>query len=233
MRPQTVLAVVAHPDDEIIGLGGTLHKHVKQGDSVAVLILGDGKSSRGGLQYAPLSQEMQSLSLAETQKALKTMGISVLFKESLPDNRFDSMPLLDVVKKVSQYMGKVQPDIVYTHHFGDLNVDHRITSEAAITSARPIENSCVKEIRMFETLSSTEMAGFELKNLFLPNLFINIQEELPIKINAMSCYVSELREFPHPRSLKAIEYNAYMWGAKNNMHAAEAFHIFRSIKSAP
>jgi LmbE family N-acetylglucosaminyl deacetylase len=232
MSSKTILVIAAHPDDEIIGLGGTLAKHVNQGDQVSVVILGDGKSSRK-TSYQPLADEIVALSVDETTAALKTLGVKKFFKEALPDNRFDSLTLLEVVKIVSGYMAKIKPEIVYTHHFGDLNVDHQVCAQAVITSARPIEHSFVKEIRMFETLSSTEMAGFELKSLFLPNLFIDITQELKTKIAAMACYKSELRAFPHPRSLKAIEANALVWGAKNNLAAAEAFHLFRSIQSNP
>lgn len=227
---KTAFAIVAHPDDEIIGLGGTLYKHTKQGDTVHVLILGDGKSSRKD-QYKPLQQRTKDLSQEETRKALKTLNIRHFYKENLPDNRFDSLQLLEIVKTISKYMKKISPSIVYTHHYGDMNIDHQKCSEAVMICCRPIENNSVEEVRMFETLSSTEMAGFEAKNLFLPNLFVDIHEELQAKIDAMACYKSELHDFPHPRSLKAIEYNAHLWGAKNNLIAAEAFHIFRSVKT--
>ncbi len=136
-----------------------------------------------------------------------------------------------MVKIVSNYIKKTQPSIVYTHHFGDLNIDHQKTSEATIIACRPIENKFVEKLLMFETLSATEMAGYRLANLFMPNLFINIENELERKLKAMSCYKSELNDFPHPRSLKAIELNAKLWGTKNNMEAAEAFYIFREIRN--
>lgn len=216
-----VLVFAAHPDDEIIGVGGTLCKHIKAGDVVDVVILGGRTTSR---------DVHQDVSKDETKNALNVLGISSHKNENVPDNRFDSINLLDIVKMVAKHVRILTPNIVYTHHFGDLNVDHRILSEAVITACRPIENDCVEEIRMFETLSSTEMGGYEIKSVFQPNMFIDISEELKLKLEAMSCYKSELRDYPHPRSLKAIEYNAYVWGVKNNLKAAEAFHLFRSIK---
>lgn len=229
MRPNetnNILAIVAHPDDEVIGLGGSLRKHVKQGDCVKVLILGDGKSSREN-RYRPIEDDIKKMSYNETKNAMKKLGIFEFYKEYLPDNRFDTIALLDVVKVVSGYIKKIRPTIIYTHHPGDLNIDHQKTAEAVIIATRPIEYKSLKELRMFETLSSTEMSGARYTHVFIPNLFVNIENELDDKLKAMRCYASELREFPHPRSLKAIEYNAYVWGAKNNQTAVEPFYVFR------
>lgn len=218
---RNILAIVAHPDDEIIGVGGTLCKHLKQGDVVYVVIVGGQTTSR---------EKNQLINKSETANALKTLGVKFFINEGLPDNRLDSLVFLDIVKLLSKHVKKIQPQIVYTHHLGDLNIDHRIVSEAVITACRPIESQCVEEIRMFETLSSTEMAGYESNSIFQPNMFIDISEELALKLKSMACYKSEVRNFPHPRSLKTIEYNAYVWGSKNNIKAAEAFHLFRSVK---
>ena len=139
--------------------------------------------------------------------------------------------MLDIAKKVSVYVRKIQPAIVYTHHPGDLNVDHQRTSEAVTIACRPIENNSVRTIYHFETLSSTEMAGYTTSRAFLPNIFVNIEAEIQKKLKAMSCYKSELHKFPHPRSLEAIEANAKVWGAKVNLKYAEAFFCLRQIKS--
>lgn len=221
-----IFAIVAHPDDEIIGVAGTLKKHVNAGDEVHVLILGDGRSSRREL-YKELSGDKLRESTQETKLALKTLGITKFYKETLPDNRFDTVPLLDIVKIVSGHIQKFQPDIIYTHYYGDLNVDHQMTAEAVIIAIRPIEYPKLERLLMFETLSSTEMAGPRVSHVFVPNVFVNITDELDDKIKAMSFYTSELKEFPHTRSLKAIEYNAKVWGAKNNVAAAEPFYLFR------
>lgn len=221
-----ILVIVAHPDDEVIGVGGTLKKHSNAGDIVDVLILGDGKSSRKN-KFKPLEDRVNQNSLKETQNALKMLGIKELYKENLPDNRFDSLVLLDIVKIVSQHIRKIKPDIIYTHHYGDLNIDHQLTAETVIIATRPIEYKNLEELRMFETLSSTEMAGPRSTHSFTPNLFINIEKELKDKIKALKCYRSEMHNFPHPRSTKAIEFNAYVWGAKNNQIAVEPFYIFR------
>jgi len=222
------MAIVAHPDDEIIGLGGTLAKHVSQGDNVSVLILGDGKSSRKS-NYSIPSTEIKMAVNKETLNALKIIGVTSFKNLNFPDNRFDSKDLLDIVKAVSESVSEQKPEIIYTHHFGDLNIDHYITSKAVITACRPIENNFVKEIYMFETLSSTEMAGFLSSTVFLPNTFVDIKKFIDKKIKSMSFYKSELRKYPHPRSLKSIKLNAQIWGTKNNIEYAEAFFCFRRI----
>lgn len=221
-----VLIIAAHPDDEIIGVGGTLKKHVNSGDHVRVIILGDGKTSRQAI-YSEIHGEQKASSLEETKKALTVLGITDFHRMFMPDNRFDSLVLLDIVKTVSEQIQSYRPDIVYTHHSGDLNVDHQLTAEAVIIATRPIECPFLKKLLMFETLSSTEMSGPRATHAFLPNVFVDVSKELNAKIEAMSCYSSELREFPHPRSLHAIKANAELWGAKNNLLAAEPFFLFR------
>jgi LmbE family N-acetylglucosaminyl deacetylase len=220
-----VMAIVAHPDDEIIGLGGTLAKHVKSGDEVKVVILGDGKTSRYN-QYAVIDPVQKEESDQETTAALKALGVFDFIKTTLPDNRFDSLPLLDIVKIVSEQIQSFQPEIVYTHYYGDLNIDHQLTAEAVIIATRPIEYAA-KKLLLFETLSSTEMSGPRNTHAFLPNVFINISNEIDQKLEAINCYQSELREFPHPRSLKAIQINAELWGAKSGFLASEPFVLFR------
>ncbi len=227
---QKILAIVAHPDDEIIGVGGTLCKHANAGDEVHVLILGDGKSSRSNT-YRELPENLKQKSQQETKKALSFLNIKSFYKESFPDNRFDNVDMLDIAKKVSFYVNKVKPTIVYTHHFGDLNIDHQRTAEAVTIACRPIENNSVQAIYQFETLSSTEMAGYIPSRAFLPNVFVNIETEIKKKLKAMNCYQSELHPFPHPRSLETIEANAKVWGSKVNLKYAEAFSCLRQIKS--
>jgi len=223
-----ILAIVAHPDDEIIGVGGTLCKHIDAGDTVRVVILGDGKSSRKD-KYEKLGNEKIEDLDNETKAALSELGITDFSKHFLPDNRFDSMEILDLVKIVSKYIRDFRPEIVYTHHFGDLNVDHKMCSEAVVISCRPNENESVKQILMFETLSSTEMAGYEINNAFSPNYFVRIEKQLDRKIKSLSYYKSELHDYPHPRSLESVKINAQLWGTKINSYAVEAFSLFRGI----
>lgn len=224
-----ILAVVAHPDDEIIGVGGTLCRHADEGDVVKVVILGDGKSSRKD-KYEKLDNNEVEKSNIETKEALLKLGIKDFHKEFLPDNRFDSMEILDLAKLVSKHVKEFKPETVYTHHFGDLNIDHQMCSEAVVIACRPTENETVKQVFMFETLSSTEMAGYGATNVFLPNYFVDIQKQLDRKIESMSCYKSELKNYPHPRSLESIKINAQLWGTKVNTLAVEPFSLFRELK---
>jgi len=149
--------------------------------------------------------------------------------ENLPDNRFDSIPLLDVVKIIEKYIEDIKPDIIYTHFGGDLNIDHKITFEAVLTASRPIGQEYVKEIYAFETVSSTEW-NFNGMDGFKPNYFVDITETLDMKLKAMECYKSELKEFPHPRSNKNLKASALKWGSVVSRMYAEAFQVVRIIK---
>lgn len=220
-----ILVVAAHPDDEIIGVGGTIARHIKNGDNVYVLILGDGKSSRKPY-YEELDKETLSKSHDETEKASEVLGIKEVYRHDLPDNRFDSIPLLDIVKIIESYVEKIQPEIVYTHFGGDINIDHYVTFNAVMTATRPLPGTSVKWVFAFETLSSTE---WNYSTKFRPNYFVDITDFLDIKLEAMNQYQSELRKFPHPRSLEAIKHNALAWGARAGFEAAEPFMLVRGI----
>lgn len=224
-----ILAVAAHPDDEILGLGGAIRKYVHKGHSVSCVILGEGATSRE-LKRECISQDKLVSLKKDALNAAKIIGYNEVFFSNLPDNRFDSVDLLDVVKEVDSFVHKIQPEIIYTHHYGDLNIDHRITFEAVVTSCRPLENCCVKEIYSFETPSSTEWNFMYGDKTFKPNVFIDIENTLQVKLDAMSCYKSELREYPHPRSLKALEIIAARWGTVVGKKYVEAFELIRKVE---
>jgi LmbE family N-acetylglucosaminyl deacetylase len=227
MNKKNILVVVAHPDDEVIGPGGTIIKHTNNGDNVYLLVLSGGRSSRNESDI----ENVYGKTLDELKKSLKLLGINSYEWLDFPDNQFDTVSLLDIVKKVSSVIDRIKPEIVITHHFGDINVDHQLTSKAVIIACRPTENKCVKDVYMFETLSSTEVGNNMPGNVFMPNIFVDITNEIDQKMKAMSCYASELKDFPHPRSLEAIKTNARLWGAKNYLNYAEAFHCYRGIKN--
>lgn len=223
-----VLVIVAHPDDEILGVGATIAKHVGNGDECFALILGEGMTSRYANRELADSLRVEELH-KDTFNAAKIIGYKNVYLENLPDNRFDSVDLLDIIKIVEKYVDKIKPDIIYTHHSGDLNIDHRKTYEAVLTATRPIDKDCVKEIYCFETVSSTEW-NFEYMNSFKPNYFVEITETLEIKLIAMKCYKSELNEFPHPRSLENLKASAKKWGSVVGREYAEAFEVVRVIR---
>jgi LmbE family N-acetylglucosaminyl deacetylase len=223
-----ILVIAAHPDDEILGVGGTVLKHSVNGDECFALILGEGITSRYDKRELADSIKVEKLH-EDTYKAGEIIGYKKIYMENLPDNRFDSIPLLDVVKIIEKYIEDIKPDIIYTHFGGDLNIGHKITFEAVLTASRPIGQEYVKEIYAFETVSSTEW-NFNGMDGFKPNYFVDITETLDMKLKAMECYKSELKEFPHPRSNKNLKASALKWGSVVSRMYAEAFQVVRIIK---
>lgn len=224
-----VLVVAAHPDDEVLGLGGTIRKHVNNGAVVDCLILGEGMTSR-----VRKGEEADQAKLKElhqnTLESADIIGYSNVYFIDFPDNRFDSVALLDIVQAVQKYVERIKPDTVYTHHYGDLNIDHRMTFEAVITACRPVGDYSVKEIYCFETPSSTEWNFKYEGSAFKPNVFVDVEDTLQFKLNAMACYKTELQAYPHPRSLKGLEIIAQRWGSTVGRHYVEAFELIRKIE---
>jgi LmbE family N-acetylglucosaminyl deacetylase len=218
-----ILIVAAHPDDEVLGCFGTVARLIKEGYEAYTLILGEGKTSR---DVKDVKDELNILN-DEIQKANKVIGIKKVFIESFPDNRFDSVDLLDIVKVISKVKNEIKPDIIFTHYEKDLNIDHQITYQAVITASRPMEDECVKEIYSFEILSSTEW-NYPLS--FSPDIFFDISDTFYLKIDAMKEYNSELCEYPHPRSLDGIKLNAKYQGMRVGKKYVEAFKSVRVIK---
>ncbi len=220
-----VLLIAAHPDDEVLGCGGTIAKHVKNEDDVHVIIMAEGLTSRD--ERRERENRITELSqLAQTaQEANRLLGVSSLTLHAFPDNRMDSVDLLDVVKLVETAIDMYQPDIVYTHHAGDVNIDHRIVHQAVVTACRPVPGHCVKTLLFFEVLSSTEWQKPGSAPAFLPNYFVDISMTMECKLQALEVYQSEMREWPHPRSIKAVEYLAGWRGATAGVKASEAFML--------
>lgn len=224
----TVLIVVAHPDDEILGVGGTAIKHIQRGDEVYALVLGEGQTSRWD-EKGRADVSAVELLHKDSYKASKIIGFKDIFFEMFPDNRFDQIDILDIVKVIEKYIKKISPKIIYTHHGGDLNVDHRITNQAVLTATRPIGTYSVKEIYGFETVSSTEWFFSSRDNTFMPQKFVDVSGVFEQKCDAMRAYTSELCEFPHPRSLKTLAALAEVRGSTVGMQKAEAFEVIRII----
>lgn len=223
-----VLVIAAHPDDEVLGVGATIAKYVQNGNECTALILGEGMTSRYDKRELADVEKVKDLH-KDTFCAARIIGYKQVYVENLPDNRFDSIDLLDIIKIIEAYIDKVKPNIIYTHYREDLNIDHRRTYEAVLTATRPVGNCCVEEIYCFETVSSTEW-NFNQNNSFNPNYFVDVTDTLEIKLKSMEWYKSELRDFPHPRSISNLIISAKKWGSVIGVNYAEAFEVIRIIK---
>lgn len=223
-----VLVIAAHPDDEILGVGATIRKHIKNKDECYAIVLGEGITSRYINEENRCNNQLIDLH-ENIYRAADIIGFKEIYTENLRDNRFDSYDLLDIVKIIENYILKIKPDIIYTHYYGDVNIDHKITFEATLVATRPIGLEFVKEIYCFETVSSTEW-NFKSSSNFNPNYFVDITKFIDEKIEAVKQYKGELREYPHPRSVENLIYTAKKWGAVIGKGYAEAFEVVRIIK---
>lgn len=217
-----LLTVAAHPDDETLGAGGTMAWHAARGDTVWTVILADGASSRHGR----VAQQAEC-----ARRACDTLGVERLVMVGLPDQRLDTLSLLDVITPIEEVIAELQPDVVLTHFMGDLNEDHRLVARAAMVAARAVPGTPVSKVCAFEIPSSTDWAPPVPGSVFSPNLYVDISETLETKLTAMKAYadtyVSEVRPFPHPRSLEALTAGAQRHGSASGLLAAEPFMLLR------
>lgn len=220
---KNILVIVAHPDDEVLGCGATIARHSDQGDHVALLVLSDGETSRKTEDW---NKEKREEGL---YAAAKVLGIEEVYVESYPDQRMDTIAILDIIKSVEGVINEWKPSVIYTHHGGDLNLDHRITHQVVMTACRPYTDSTVDSIYAFEVLSSTEW-GLSVESHFRPARACGISKYLDIKLAALECYHEELREFPHPRSIQAVRHLAKLRGSQFGLEAAEVFSVEREIR---
>ncbi len=221
-KTENILTIAAHPDDEALGCGGTLARHVVAGDRVQCLFLADGAGSRGEGTDVVLRQQ-------QAEAAARKLGAAMPILLDFPDNRMDCVPLLDIVQAIEKVIAKVRPDIIYTHHGNDLNIDHRIVHQAVLTACRPQPGSCVRAIYGFEVPSSTEWASVEVASAFRPVRFVSISDFLQQKLALLDCYAEEMRPSPHARSREAVEALAKWRGATVGVAAAEAYSVIREI----
>jgi LmbE family N-acetylglucosaminyl deacetylase len=225
---RTVAVVAAHPDDEVLGCGGAIARHAQAGDRVHILIVAEGATSRSATRNVDDARTaLSALAQAATAAGgiLGAAGVELL---QYPDNRLDSVDLLDVAKSIEGFMERHSPQVVYTHFSADLNRDHQIVSEATQIACRPLPNSKIRELLMFEVASSTGWrAGAE--SAFCPNHFCDISATLDLKLRALSAYAQEMRPWPHARSMEAIESLAKWRGSSVGLTAAEAFVLIRRI----
>jgi len=226
-----ILVVVAHPDDEILGLGATMHDLIHQhGCTIRAVILGEGITSRSQERDREKWANELATHRANIHSAAAAIGYESVGIYDFPDNRFDSVALLDIVKVVEKEKQDFQPSVIFTHHGGDTNIDHRRTFEAVITATRPMSGEVVRTIFAFETPSSTEWQAFNYPNYFQPNVYFGVSRAgIEAKIKAMESYEFERRAFPHPRSPEALETLARRHAVTVGADYAEAFMLIRAI----
>lgn len=222
-----VLVVCAHADDEAYGLAGVIARHAAAGDRVRLLFLADGVTARQPAYDPSAMAREQEERRAMAREAARILGAQPPRFLDLPDNRLDTVPLLDIVKAVEAEIDAARPEIVYTNHAGDLNVDHRVAHQAVLTACRPLQGSTVRAIHAFETLSSSEWSP--AVQPFTPTRFVDIGGHTAAKLAAIRAYDREMRSFPHPRSVEAVEALWRLRGAAAGLAAAEALVVVREI----
>ena len=230
MQHESVLIIAAHPDDEVLGCGGTIARLAQAGCRVSIVILGEGITSRYSQRTDADAALLKALH-GRSHDVKNFLGAHDLFMFDLPDNRFDTVPLLEITKMIETMVEKIKPEIVYTHHPGDLNIDHVITHRATLTATRPVPGCAVKALYAYEVPSSTEWSFGQFSPAFRPNTFVDISTTLEKKIEAMGLYENEIRPFPHPRSAEVLRAIACARGSSVGMQAAEAFELIRSVQS--
>lgn len=222
---KNILIIVAHTDDETIGMGGTIANHTKDGDKVFAVSMTDGVGSRDNQTAGDINQRDIA-----ANKASKILGFEWLEAGKFSDNEMDKSSLIEVVKYIENIKNLSQPDIVYTHASSDLNIDHRIVSEAVLTAFRPQPNEKCREIRAFEVSSATDYGHKSVTGSFYPNLFIDISNTWKEKLMALKEYASEMRDYPHTRSFEGIENLSRLRGNQVGLRQVEAFEIIRKIQ---
>jgi|TARA_B100001964_G_scaffold168831_1_gene185579 LmbE family N-acetylglucosaminyl deacetylase len=225
-KSKNILVVASHPDDEVLGCGGTLYNLKKKGAKISVLFLSDGESSRKHPKINKLILERKK----QATEAARILGVQKIFFGNFPDNSMDSVPLLKIIQFIEKHIKKIKPDTIFTHFESDLNVDHQITSKAVITACRPIKNQTVKSILFFEILSSSEW-NISIKNKsFKPNYFVDISKSIKFKLKALKQYKREMRTWPHPRSIEGVKLLSKTRGSSVGLSNAEAFILGRYVE---
>jgi LmbE family N-acetylglucosaminyl deacetylase len=230
MTKRNILVVAAHADDEALGCGGTIARHISEGDVVSIVFLTDGVGSRFA---AADSNECEAAAVRKNAllEALQHLGVQKkqIHAFDFPDNAMDGVPLIEITRQIEAVVEAHQPSIIYTHHPGDLNVDHRYTYEAVMTACRPQPGHPVKAIYSFEIPSSTGWAGHSQRADFVPNLHRDITEHWAQKLAALQAYTEEMRTAPHARSIEALDALSVFRGSQVGLQRAEAFTVERII----
>lgn len=224
-----VLIIAAHPDDEVLGCGGTIARLASEGAAISILILANGLTSRADFDPVQHADQLR-VHHERARRAGALLGAREVNFGGFPDQKMDTVPLLEVTQLIEREVARVQPEIIFTQHGGDLNMDHVVTFRATLTATRPIPRCGVKHVYSYEVPSSTDWAFAQFEPRFVPQVFYDIAPHLETKIAAMQIYESETRVFPHPRSPDALRAGSRRWGSQIGCAAAEAFHCVRSLR---
>ena len=227
MINKNILIVAAHPDDEILGCGGTIAKLIKNNCKVDVLFLSEGVSARSKLGEVRKWDNEITARESMAQSAAKYLGFSIIEFMRYPNLRMDTLSILDISKSIQEIIDKKKPNIVFTHHYGDLNTDHQICFNAVVTACRPSGINFIESIFSFEVSSSTEWSSSINLPSFQPNYYVDITNEIDSKFEALNFYNFEMRDFPHPRSKENIKALTQIRGSEIGFKFAEAFMLIR------
>lgn len=218
------LIIVAHPDDELLGCGGTAAKLISEGYEGKSIILSKGMLSRGN-EY----EKYLNIHIENSEKANKEIGIEKIKIYNFPDNTFDTVSLLEIIKTVEKEISEYRPDIIFTHHGDDLNVDHQKTFQAVMTACRPQPDFLNPDIYTFFVVSASDWVdGYSMKT-FVPNTFVNIEKFIDKKIKALSFYNTEMKDYPHSRSLESLQIFSQYWGNRVGYNYCEPLCLIRKI----
>ena len=221
---KNVVAIMAHPDDEVLGCGATLSRFAREGCNTHILILATGLTSRGNVDIKQI-RDLQD----EAKSAARCLGAKSISFENFPDNKMDTIPLLEIIKKVENFIYSKSPDIIFTHHSGDLNIDHQITQRSVLTATRSLPGSKNREIYATEILSSTEFNNPE--NRIRPDCYFTVsKKDVNASLKALACYKSEIRISPHPRSIEIMKSHLNVRGSECGFEYAECFEVLKIVK---
>lgn len=225
-----ILIFAPHPDDEILGCGGVMAKYAKRGDKVTVCICTCGHPPVYDDSLMKANNWPHTL-YPEIKKAHELLGVHDTLYLDFPVVAVESVPRYEFNGRIMQVVQSVKPDVVYIPHFGDMQKDHTLVSEAIMVAVRPRGEHRVRKVYSYETLSETEWNIPHVKNIFIPNTFIDVSDVMESKLQAMACFESQLSDFPEPRSLEAVEALAKLRGSTMNAHRAEAFALIREYSN--
>lgn len=220
-----VLVIAPHPDDEVLGCGGTIRKYSDKGSEVFLCIVTKPYTPDWSEEYIKEKQK-------EIESSNEILKIKKTFFLDFPTVKLNTIPQKELNDSISKIIEEVKPEVIFMPFFGDINKDHQLVSESSMVAARPKPDSQIKKVFLYEVLSETEWTkpAQKIEEVFIPNSYEDISEFLEYKLKAMEFYKSELKEYPHPRSLEGIKILAQKRGMEVGLKYAEAFMTLREIK---